>query len=340
MNEIPREFRRITEEQIDAILHRHLSSKSGLTMWLCRALFPGTKLVCVEHAELGTGRDYRIAAGNPLAYGQTDIELIAQLRGLDGKLQTAAVLIENKVDARQSDNQGTRYHARAEYRRNLGAWDLFKCILIAPQAYLENAYPYSGFRGDGWDAVLALDDIAQVLKADHAPPRDIATLLEAIKPSNAFNKPIPDAVRFWKDLTKFQRAFHPDVPIFASPQAGARINVWPSFYENQLRNNKQEIRRKYIQLAHSGKRHVSLFVKNVRYPDFAPIVKPILEPEMMIGRPGGSWQSIQVRVPEIDPCLTVEAQAEELDKVFAAARRLYEFFLIHETALLSIQRFK
>jgi hypothetical protein len=121
---------------------------------------------------------------------------------------------------------------------------------------------------------------------------------------------------------------------------GARINVWPAFYENQLRNNKREIRRKYVQIAHSGSTHVSLFVKNVRYSDFVPVVSTTVEPEMRIGVEGKSWQSVQVRVPPVDPLLGVESKTEQLDKVFGAARRLYEFFIKNEPALLSIPRFK
>ena len=126
------------------------------------------------------------------------------------------------------------------------------------------------------------------------------------------------------------------MPIFADPQQGARINVWPSFYENQLRNNKREVRRKHIQLVHSGKTHVSLFVKNVKHKDFAPVVSNIIEPNMMIGAEGQSWQSIQIRVPPVDACLSVESQREKLDEVFQAARRLYGFFIKNESVLFSI----
>jgi hypothetical protein len=129
------------------------------------------------------------------------------------------------------------------------------------------------------------------------------------------------------------------VPIFADPQQGARINVWPSFYENQLRLNKREIRRKRIQLVHSGSAHVSLFVKNVQSEDFTRAASHLLEPGMAIGK-GGSWQSVQVKVPIVDPRLGVKSQTDKLDQVFDAARQLYEFYLKHEITLLNIPTFK
>ena len=84
---------------------------------------------------------------------------------------------------------------------------------------------------------------------------------------------------------------------------------------------------------------MSLFVKNVKYQDFAPVALRLVEADMAVGA-GASWQSIQLRVPEIDPCLSVDSQKDKLDQVFIAARRLYEFFIKNERELLSIPKFR
>jgi hypothetical protein len=112
VNQIPREFRRVLEQDIDAVLCRYLSSSTEVAFWLFRALFPACKLVSIEGAVRGAGEDHRSEAGNPLAYGQTDIEVIAKIRMGDGEILQAAALIENKVDARQGRQQGLRYRAR------------------------------------------------------------------------------------------------------------------------------------------------------------------------------------------------------------------------------------
>jgi hypothetical protein len=299
-------------------------------------VFRDAKLVAVESCELHRTYDHRQASNNPLAFGENDIEVVATIQRTGSSPTKVGLLIEDKVDARQAMNQGERYRARAEFRVQHGSWEEFKCVLVAPQKYLDSAYPESDIGDNGWDYLVSFEDIATCLKNDRAPARDIDTIVGATLLANSWNKPIPEAVQFWKDLSLFQRAFHPDVPLFASPQQGARINVWPSFFENQLRNNKREARRKRIQLVHSGKRHVSLFVKNVAYRDFVPVAQPLLEPGMSIGAEGKTWQSIQMQVPEIDPLAGVQSQAERLDEVFKAVRRLYDFFQRNEAALLGV----
>ena len=336
MSEIPSEFQRITEQHVDAILHSHLCQRSGLALWLFRKLFRDAKLVAINSCGLHRTYDHRHASKNPLAFGENDIEVTATIQRAGSSLTNVGLLIEDKVDARQGMNQGERYRARAEFRVKDGSWEEFKCVLVAPQKYLDSAYPDGAVGDSGWDYLVSFEDIAACLKNGHAPVRDVDTIVGATLLANSWNKPVPEAVQFWKDLSVFQRAFHPNVPMFASPQQGARINVWPSFFENQLRNNKREPRRKRIQLVHSGKRHVSLFVKNVAYRDFVPVAQPLLEPGISIGAEGKTWQSIQIAVPEIDPLVSVQSQAESLDKVFKAARRLFDFFEKNQAVLLGV----
>lgn len=57
---------------------------------------------------------------------------------------------------------------------------------------------------------------------------------------------------------------------------------------------------------------------------------------MSFAPPGGSWQSIRLGVPGIDVCKPLDHQTEQLDEVFKAAKRLYEFYLRHERNLLAI----
>ncbi len=97
---------------------------------------------------------------------------------------------------------------------------------------------------------------------------------------------------------------------------------------------------KRVQIAHSGKVHVALFIKKVKAEAFSPIVQPLLEGGIHIGGPGETWQSVRISVPEVDPQLGLETQIEALSEVFDAARCLYDFFLKHEAALLSIPTFK
>ncbi len=139
---------------------------------------------------------------------------------------------------------------------------------------------------------------------------------------------------FWSNLRRYQRAMFPNDPIFIKGQEGD--GVWPSFYDNQLRNNSKEIRRKRIQIVQSGKTHVALFVKKVAYDDFVRAVQPILPEGLSVAPANKTWQGVRVTIPEIDPRRPIEVQLEAVDAMFRAARRLMEFFLAHEETLINI----
>lgn len=129
--------------------------------------------------------------------------------------------------------------------------------------------------------------------------------------------------------------------MFIRTDEGAHEDVWPSFFDNQLGNNWREIRRKRVQIAWPNMSdHVSLFVKQIAYKSFIVPARGLLDEDMRVGDPGANWQSIQIITPLVDVYSSVREQAEKLDKIFHAATRLYEFFLMHEKPLLAIPRQK
>jgi hypothetical protein len=245
-----------------------------------------------------------------------------------------------KVDARQMENQGPRYRARAAYRQATGDWDEFRCILIAPQRYLDSAYPPNGWKKDGWDQLVSFEDLINFIPQTLTGAADAEVIFQSTKNANSWNMPIPEAVMFWGELEQFQKSVYPDVPISVNRQRGAGIFVWPSFYEKQLASNPNEIRRRRVQIVHSGKTHVALYIKKVRPEPFFQVVQPLLEEGVHLGKAGGSWQSVMIRVPYVDPQQPFEKQIDMVGDVFGAARKLYDFFLEHEHTLLSIPTFK
>jgi hypothetical protein len=68
--------------------------------------------------------------------------------------------------------------------------------------------------------------------------------------------------------------------------------------------------------------------------------QPLLRDGVQLGDPGTSWQSVRIEVPLVDPLVPINDQLEALDKVFQAARDLYDFFIQNEQALLSVRTFK
>jgi hypothetical protein len=334
MSIIPEEYRRVLEERVDATMVRHSSSVDGFTSWLFGIAFGGRKLLAVESVTAHKHRDFRVLSGDKLAYGETDIELVARLETPDGRQITSALLIEDKVDAREMPAQGLRYQARARHERSIGSWQEYACVLLAPQSYLDSHYPLGDSKQSGWDHLLSLEDVA----AQIPDSADAGVLLEAAQAANSWNKPIPAAVQFWEDFRQFGRARYSTVPVFVDTQQGSRVGgVWPSFYDNQLRRNSHEPRRKRVQIVHMDTAdYVCLFIKKVDFGAFAAAVNLILEQGMTVAPPGTSWQSIRIQTGRVNPLQPLDLQITTLNKVFEAARRFYEFYLSHENAFLGI----
>lgn len=332
---IPEEYRRVLEDRVDAIMERHSSSIHGLTSWLFGIAFGDRRLLAIESARRPKYQDFRALSGDELAHGQTDVEVVARLETLESRqISRTALLIEDKVDAREMPKQGLRYQARARYQRSIGSWHDFACVLLAPQSYLDSHYPLGNAKQSGWDKLLSLEDVA----AQIPDSTDANALREAAQAANSWNKPIPAAVQFWEDFRQFGCTHYSAVPVFVDAQQGSRVGgVWPSFYDNQLRRNSQEPRRKRVQIVHMDTAdYVCLFIKKVEFGAFRAFALPVLEEGMTVAPPGTSWQSIRITTGPVDPLQPLGSQIATLNKVFQAAQRLYEFYLNHETTFLGI----
>ena len=104
-----------------------------------------------------------------------------------------------------------------------------------------------------------------------------------------------------------------------------------TFYINEIENPKNRAR-----ITWSGNEHVALMIMNVTVDDFSQVVQPILEDGICMGKPAGSWQSVNIKVPRVNVQKPAAEQSEELNKVFKSARQLRDFFIKHKRALLGI----
>jgi hypothetical protein len=324
---------------VDRILDKHLSFPTPLARWLFKKAFDEDCLLSIESVQLNKHKDFRKVAGNTMAYGETDVEIVGSIsRGKEP--QQVAILIENKVDADQMPNQGLRYQARAECENQAGSWSDSRCLLVGPQSYLDSQYPSGAHAKDGWDAVISLEEISSVLETmDQA---DAETLISATQSANSWNKPIPAAVQFWEDYAAYQRTSYPSIPVFIKASKGSRAGgVWPSFFDSDLRKSSLRPERKRVQIVHmETSNYITLFIKKVAYEDFEIVVRKIMESDMNFAKPGGSWQSIQIPVPGVYVLKSLDLQTKQLDEVFSVAKRVFEFFLKHEQTFLSIPLLK
>ena len=337
---ISQDYRRVLEDRVDSILERRLLAGDSLARWLVgRAFGPESELIAVERVCLHEHSNHTKESGDPLAWGETDVQLVARcnLPALTGA--RLALFIENKVDAKQMEKQGLRCRARGAHGVKTGSWSHVRSVLLAPGAYLEAAYALGDHSAHGWDLTVSYEELAHALAGDPTAAEDVETLLEATRPANAWNKPDPAAVQFWKDYEAFALTHYPGISVFVETQRGSRAGgVWPSFYDDKLRRLKGDPWLRRVQIVHIDTRgsHVSLFVKKVKYGDFASAVAEHLGPGMRLAEPGGSWQSVQIGVPPIDPRKPLEVQTESVHAVFDAVSRLHEFFTRHEAALKAI----
>jgi hypothetical protein len=150
---IPRESR-IREDPVDRILVRQLPGSAGLASWLIgRAFGDGAELLSVERVFRGKYENHS-DSGDELARGQIDVVFLANV-ALEGNKSRVALLIENKVDAKQMEKQGLRYRALGGHGKGHKRWNEFRCALVAPRWYLEQAYPLGDFRNDPCQPVEA-----------------------------------------------------------------------------------------------------------------------------------------------------------------------------------------
>lgn len=337
MPKIPDEYKRVVEDQIDALFEKHFKEKSDLAKFLLADAFPGAVIESIDSVHLHVHRDHRKVSFDPLAYGETDVEIVATLAPASSSTQQVSLLMENKVDAGQMPQQGKRYQARAKYRKSIGDWSAHYCLLVAPRAYVANQYPTGAHKDHGWDGVVSYEDVAAILNSSGST-QDANVFIEATTIANAWNKPIPAAVKFWTEYSTFALVNYPTVPVSIRSQKGSRAGgVWPSFYDDALRDNKTLPKRKNVQIVHiDNSAHLALFLKKVGYEDFINATAHLLEEGMAFGPKGKSWQSIRVPVPIVDPSLPFNDQSKALHSVFHEAQHLYEFFIRKEEIFLSI----
>src|ERR1700692_2959568 len=100
MPEIPEEYQRVREHQVEAIVYKHLSNLSSLSNFFFAEAYPRATLLSVISDRIHVDRNHVKVSGDPLAFGETDIEVIAKIDPAGGGPTRVGLLIEIKVDAR------------------------------------------------------------------------------------------------------------------------------------------------------------------------------------------------------------------------------------------------
>jgi hypothetical protein len=144
--------------------------------------------------------------------GETDVAVVY----IDANGSRAAILIEDKIDAKFQKDQAKRCRERGELGAKDGDWTHFTTCLCAPKMYAE---PYAA--GPDWDHAIFIEDIVAML----------AECDDAYAPflSEAFRRAVdkyvdggfieaPAASAFWKRYRQLCLAEFPDLAISAYSQ--------------------------------------------------------------------------------------------------------------------------
>jgi hypothetical protein len=145
--------------------------------------------------------------------GETDVTVVYT----DSDGSRAAILIENKIDARFHKDQAKRCRARGEIGVNNGDWTRFTRCLCAPKAY---ATPYVA--GPDWDRAVCLEGVVDMLEKcddNYAPFLADAIRRAVNKYDNGGFVEVPAASAFWKRYSQLGLAEFPDLPISRSHEA-------------------------------------------------------------------------------------------------------------------------
>ena len=202
---------------------------------------------------------------------------------------------------------------------------------------IEKKFPYLA----SWLAPAELDASGETVGSNNvmASFPDYSVDSKAELPMQGGSEPVDSTAQFWEDLRTFQKLVHRDVPIFIEGRKGSVTDVWPKFYLNQLAGDSKNPRRKRFEIGFTGNQ-VALYTKKVAYAEFKSAIEPLLENGMRVAPAAKSWQSVRIMVPQVDSRRPVEDQTDNLDSVFIAAKRLYQFFLQNEAALLGVKTAK
>lgn len=118
----------IAERDIDLLLLEEFNASEAFLKWFCSQ-------VGVPEAELM--RAWHSVAN---AFGESDLVLTVQSNG-----KIVGILIENKIDAPEQKEQGTRYRSRGDQYVKEGLMQSYVTVMCAPETYISSLPESSGY---------------------------------------------------------------------------------------------------------------------------------------------------------------------------------------------------
>lgn len=302
-------FGGIYERDVDLVLLVELAASPHFLAWfVAKALGRA-----VERVSL-----IRVARGVTSSDGETDLRIEVDV----GAELPVCVLVENKIDSGFQPRQAERYAERASREAKMGLWSSVPLVLLAARCYSTTKH-----------AVFHLITYEEAIEAMRkSPSRDARTLVgvaileSAVRKAREGYDRIVDAptTTFWHEYWKICCNEFSQIHL---PKPGGRPSK-----SGFVRFTAPEIGLR-IQLIHKlVQGRVDLQLSNRHPADLQGQIIHRLEGGMRLHKAGKS-SAVRLEVPRCNPGIPIADQVERVRAGLLAARRLYEWAVVHAGAL-------
>ncbi len=262
------------------------------------------------------------------AMGESD--LIVQFSGKDGD---KLLLIENKIMAAFQPDQVERYFGRAQEFVKSKQAVLAKTVLAAPQHYMAR----SG--AEKFDHRITYESLCGMLRDSiDGRSRFLAEALDRARDKSGYVAiPDEDVTNMWRAIWRIATQA---TPALRMPDPGRKPgrSTWPYFRNPEGVENAGKAVTLVYKASTGGSRSsqgaADLQFSSRSAEELESVAHAILENDMVIV-PASKSAAIRIIVPEIDFSGDPRNQIDEITEGLAACERLRQFFVSHQSRLLS-----
>jgi hypothetical protein len=255
--------------------------------------------------------------------GYGDLLVVVRLERLSGERVTAALLIEDKINANAQPRQAERYLEFGASRRGV-EWDDFRTVLVAPGDYVGEREKYQAF--------VPLERMCDWICASE-PARAAfrrGKLFEAIEKRASAGPKVVDAA-----LTAFRKAYFDYVPDFnarngtdfacQAPRPAYDGDAWINLY-SAVFPEKTYIRHRLWTSRKESTGKMEVIFENIGFSDAAAL-RNLREADMYLS-PFGKHErlALGLDVPELRNPDSFDSVREDVDRSLVAASRLLRLY--------------
>jgi hypothetical protein len=317
-----RSSRSIQEFQIDLLLEEEFLSNSEFARQFLAICSTSNRFRSVQRAVRSMSDKF----------GEADLVVLMSVERESGEINTLALLIEDKITAPAQPNQAARYKQRGDNGCNVGDWEDYVTVLVAPEKYIKTAH--------GYDAAVTLEQIEDLFCPTDQERRKykVRAIREAMEKKNASGVQIVDPA-----MTAFRAAYYDALQQFnSSNHADFRMRLpaptyWGDYWF-KLKNSQLPHNAEIRHVPRYGSPPYTAFVELIFHEtpsDKLNGLWELLDANMNLVQVGKYKQNTSIRVAA--ETITVfddfERDKDKVVKSFQSALRLVYFYQQHRAQI-------